>query len=165
MILLFVEERQNAPSDLDSLTAQQLDEKFKEIMMKKRGTYVNIYIDNYSFYHSVCSHLLVHRGVSPNHLYMNCHVTLIKLREISSSLSKKKGSWLNLHCTYSKIQYRGSIFIMNTCTLTLKLISPPSPNCIVTLLVIIKILHLLLIKTVQLLTFAMRLLYWKMYWE
>lgn len=92
MILLFVEERQNAPSDLDSLTAQQLDEKFKEIMMKKRGTYVNIYIDNYSFYHSVCSHLVVHRGVSPNHLYMNCHVTLIKLREISSSLSKKKGS-------------------------------------------------------------------------
>lgn len=90
MILLFVEERQNAPSDLDSLTAQQLDEKFKEIMMKKRGTYVNIYIDNYSFYHSVCSHLVVHRGVSPNHLYMNCHVTLIKLREISSSLSKKK---------------------------------------------------------------------------
>lgn len=90
MILLFVEERQNAPSDLDSLTAQQLDEKFKEIMMKKRGTYVNIYIDNYSFYHSVCSHLVVLRGVSPNHLYMNCHVTLIKLREISSSLSKKK---------------------------------------------------------------------------
>lgn len=107
MILLFVEERQNAPSDLDSLTAQQLDEKFKEIMMKKRGTYVNIYIDNYSFYHSVCSHLVVHRGVSPNHLYMNCHVTLIKLREISSSLSKKKGSWLNLHCSYSKIQYIG----------------------------------------------------------
>lgn len=107
MILLFVEERQNAPSDLDSLTAQQLDEKFKEIMMKKRGTYVNIYIDNYSFYHSVCSHLVVHRGVSPNHLYMNCLVTLIKLIEISSSLSKKKGSWLNLHCTYSKIQYSG----------------------------------------------------------
>lgn len=90
MILLFVEERQNAPSDLDSLTAQQLDEKFKEIMMKKRGTYVNIYVDNYSFYHSVCSHLVVHRGVSPNHLYMNCLVTLIKLIEISSSLSKKK---------------------------------------------------------------------------
>lgn len=165
MILLFVEERQNAPSDLDSLTAQQLDEKFKEIMMKKRGTYVNIYIDNYSFYHSVCSHLVVHRGVSPNHLYMNCHVTLIKLREISSSLSKKKGSWLNLHCPYSKYSIVESIFIMNTCTLTLKLISPPPPNCIVTLLVIIKILHLLLIKTVQLLTFAMRLLYWKMYWE
>lgn len=37
---IFLEERQNAPSDLDSLTAQQLDEKFKEIMMKKRGTYV-----------------------------------------------------------------------------------------------------------------------------
>lgn len=90
MILLFVEERQNAPSDLDSLTAQQLDEKFKEIMMKKRGTYVNIYIHNYSFYHSVCSHLVVHRGVSLNHLYMNCLVTLIKLIEISSSLSKKK---------------------------------------------------------------------------
>lgn len=45
MILLFVEERQNAPSDLDSLTAQQLDEKFKEIMMKKRGTSVYIYTD------------------------------------------------------------------------------------------------------------------------
>lgn len=36
----FLEERQNAPSDLDSLSAQQLDEKFKEIMMKKRGIYV-----------------------------------------------------------------------------------------------------------------------------
>lgn len=35
------EERQNAPSDLDSLTAQQLDEKFKEIMMKKRGNYLD----------------------------------------------------------------------------------------------------------------------------
>lgn len=43
MILLFVEERQNAPSDLDSLTAQQLDEKFKEIMMKKRGTSVKVF--------------------------------------------------------------------------------------------------------------------------
>lgn len=29
---------------------------------------------------------------------------------------------------------------MNTCTLTLKLISPPPPNCIVTLLVIIKLI-------------------------
>lgn len=142
MILLFVEERQNAPSDLDSLTAQQLDEKFKEIMMKKRGTYVNIYIDNYSFYHSVCSHLVVHRGVFPNHLYMNCLVTLIKLIEISSSLSKKK-KVLDLiyivHTVNNSIVE--SIFIMNTCTLTLKLISPPPPNCIVTLLVIIKILH------------------------
>lgn len=137
MILLFVEERQNAPSDLDSLTAQQLDEKFKEIMMKKRGTYVNIYIDNYSFYHSVCSHLVVHRGVSPNHLYMNCLVTLIKLIEISSSLSKKK-KVLDLIYIVHTVKYSivGSIFIMNTCTLTLKLISPPPPNCIVTLLVI-----------------------------
>lgn len=33
----FVEERLNAPSDLDSLSAQQVDEKFKEIMRKKRG--------------------------------------------------------------------------------------------------------------------------------
>jgi hypothetical protein len=29
-----------APSDLDSLSAQQLDEKFKEIMRKKRGSFV-----------------------------------------------------------------------------------------------------------------------------
>nr|XP_022344228.1 trichohyalin-like isoform X13 [Crassostrea virginica] len=34
------EERLNAPSDLDSLSAQQVDEKFKEIMRKKRGNYL-----------------------------------------------------------------------------------------------------------------------------
>ncbi|XP_048768719.2 trichohyalin-like isoform X5 [Ostrea edulis] len=35
------EEKMNAPSDLDSLSAQQLDEKFKEIMRKKRGNYLD----------------------------------------------------------------------------------------------------------------------------
>lgn len=152
MILLFVEERQNAPSDLDSLTAQQLDEKFKEIMMKKRGTSVYIYTDNYSCYHFVCSHLpvVVHRGVFPNHLYMYCRVTLIK---------KIKVLDFTLYIIAVKYSIEGSILIINTCKLTLKLISPPPPNCIVTLLVIIKILHLLLIKTVQPLNFAMRLLY------
>ncbi|XP_062613714.1 myosin-2 heavy chain-like [Saccostrea cucullata] len=35
------EERTNAPSDLDSLSAQQVDEKFKEIMRKKRGNYLD----------------------------------------------------------------------------------------------------------------------------
>lgn len=54
MILLFVEERQNAPSDLDSLTAQQLDEKFKEIMMKKRGTSLCKHIHRQLFILSLC---------------------------------------------------------------------------------------------------------------
>lgn len=129
MILLFVEERQNAPSDLDSLTAQQLDEKFKEIMMKKRGTSVYIYTDNYSCYHFVCSHLpvVVHRGVFTNHLYMYCRVTLIK---------KIKVLDFTLYIIAVKYSIVGSILIINTCKLTLKLISPPPPNCIVTLLVI-----------------------------
>lgn len=90
MILFFVEERQNVLSDLDFFIVQQLDEKFKEIMMKKRGIYVNIYIDNYLFYYFVCSYLVVYRGVFLNYLYMNCYVIFIKLREISSFFFKKK---------------------------------------------------------------------------
>lgn len=157
MILLFVEERQNAPSDLDSLTAQQLDEKFKEIMMKKRGTSVYIYTDNYSCYHFVCSHLpvVVHRGVFPNHLYMYCRVTLIK---------KIKVLDFTLYIIAVKYSIVGSILIINTCKLNYTEVNfTPSPKLYCNLIGY-TILHLLHIKTVQPLNFAMRLLYWKMYW-
>lgn len=77
----FLEERQNAPSDLDSLSAQQLDEKFKEIMMKKRGNYVYIYIHGQLFT-TLYAVSVVHMGFLLNHLYMYCHVTLIKLIEL-----------------------------------------------------------------------------------
>lgn len=152
MILLFVEERQNAPSDLDSLTAQQLDEKFKEIMMKKRGTSVYIYTDNYSCYHFVCSHLpvVVHRGVFPNQLYMYCRVTLIK---------KIKVLDFTLYIIAVKYSIVGSILIINTCKLNYTEVNfTPSPKLYCNLIGY-TILHLLLIKTVQPLNFAMRLLY------
>lgn len=142
MILLFVEERQNAPSDLDSLTAQQLDEKFKEIMMKKRGTSVYIYTDNYSWYHFVCSHLpvVVHRGVFPNHLYMYCRVTLIK---------KIKVLDFTLYIIAVKYSIVGSILIINTCKLNYTEVNfTPSPKLYCNLIGY-TILHLLHIKTVQ----------------
>ena len=46
----FVEERLNAPSDLDSLSAQQVDEKFKEIMRKKRGAQFFFHFNNTLYY-------------------------------------------------------------------------------------------------------------------
>lgn len=96
---------------------------------EEKRYFCNIYTDNYSCYHFVCSHLpvVVHGGVFPNHLYMYCRVTLIK---------KIKVLDFTLYIIAVKYSIEGSILIINTCKLTLKLISPPPPNCIVTLLVI-----------------------------
>lgn len=137
MILFFVEERQNVLSDLDFFIVQQLDEKFKEIMMKKRGIFVYIYIDNYLCYYFVCSYLLVvvYRGVFLNYLYMYCCVIFIKKIKVFDFI---------LYIIVVKYSIVGSIFIINICKFILKLILFFFLNCIVILLVILYYIYYLL---------------------
>lgn len=102
--------------------------------MKKRGIFVYIYIDNYLCYYFVCSYLsvVVYRGVFSNYLYMYCRVIFIKKIKVFDFI---------LYIIVVKYSIEGSIFIINICKFILKLILFFFLNCIVILLVIIKILY------------------------